>query len=131
MSSTFDYGGWFEIGETNEFNISRSIYTKEVAGEGIILNLEGHLETNFVWGLGNSTNNQVEMYALSSRYSFSNKPRIKILISIGNLSIPINSVVLKKLLQIVSVLNNSTSEGSLKNLKGLFLLDSKGILLFN
>lgn len=53
-----------------------------VAGAaGIILDPKGQLETTYAWGLGNSTNNQAEAYALIQGLLSINVARTKTLIA--------------------------------------------------
>lgn len=57
---------------------------------GIILDVEGKQELTYVWGLGTSTNNQVEAYALLQGLISVNAYRVRTLSVIDNSSVIIS-----------------------------------------
>jgi len=52
--------------------------------KGIILDLGGKVETTYAWGLGNSTNNQIDAYVIFQGLCIAIKFIIKYLIVIGD-----------------------------------------------
>jgi hypothetical protein len=96
---------------------------------GIIFDPEGRMESTFAWGLGTSTNNQDEAYALFQGLLLANDSNIESMIIVGDSSVIIKSMVLhttlkdNKLASIIARINKVVQNLS----KGLILLSTEKI----